>query len=384
MPPFSIITRSEIMEANACDAGHLDSNVLLPPRKRLLACMKKQNGDVNGNGNGNGNGNSYLPSSSSSMINFNTRINNLLSAHLSDDNPSQEEIVEASRAAAEVAVKIAIAARAVAQEKALIATMAMAAAKKALELVAAIDEQEPSSSSGEQESKKNKTKKRVEVQMLYDNKKPRVENDKTSDEELARQLHQVINSSPRISKYGSAPDLKDYEHKRLKIPTVSENGRNGDQSVVAEENSPSSSDRNKLISERVTHIVDVDETANKISKVDISESKNGDSHKTHSKVNLGEDDSSTLGRKRGRMKQKKLPLSICHDRDQLNPKEGRRRKSSELVNENIGKVTTSKDKSLLSVGPSANGVIPIERNSLWKCQSFKAAARLKQNKAMQS
>ncbi|KVH88231.1 hypothetical protein Ccrd_024362 [Cynara cardunculus var. scolymus] len=371
------------MEANTCDAGHLDSNVLLPPRKRLLACMKKQNGDVSGNGNGNVNGNSYLPSTSSPMINFNTRINNMLSAHLSDDNPSQEEIVEAARSAAEVAVKIAIAARAAAQEKAVIATMAMAAAKKALELVAAIDEQETSSSS-EQQLKKNKTKKRVEVQMLYDNKKPRVENDKTSDEELARQLHQVINSSPRISKYGSAPDLKDYEHKRLKIPTISENGRNNDQSVVAEENSPSSSNRNKLICERVAHIVDVDVNATKISKVDISESENGDSRRIHSKVKFGEDDSSTLGRKRGRMKQKKLPLSICHDRDQLNPKEDRRWRSSELVDKNIGKVTTAKDKSLLSVGPSANSVMPIERSSLWKCQSFKAAARLKQNKTMQS
>ncbi|CAI9298970.1 unnamed protein product [Lactuca saligna] len=195
------------------EANHLDSNVLLPPRKRLLACMKSRNG----NGNSDSNSNSNPPSTSNPMNEFGTRLNNLLSVHQNDNNLSQLKIVEASRSAAEVASKIAIAARALAEKKAVMAAIAMAAAKKALELVAAINEQETSSST----SKKNKRKKHVDVQMLYDNNKnSSVENGKTSDEELARQLHHVINRSPRIPK-------------KLKIPLPSENGRiNEDENLI--------------------------------------------------------------------------------------------------------------------------------------------------------
>ncbi|KAI3515029.1 hypothetical protein L1887_13778 [Cichorium endivia] len=196
--------------------------------------MKHQN--RNGNDDSNSNSNSNPPST--------------LSLHLSDDNNlSQLEIVKASQSAAEVAAKIAIAARAVAEKKAVIAAMAMAAAKKALELVATLDEQDTSSST----PKKNKRKKHVAVQMLYDNKNP--ENEKTSDEELARQLHHVINRSPRIPK-------------KLKTLISSENG-----------------------------------------------GINNDKEKIPSGINK-------------RMKQKKLPLSICHDRVQLSPNEEHKDRNS--------------------------------------------------------
>lgn len=337
------------MEANVCDVNHLDSDVLLPPRKRLLACLKKQNGD------GNGNGNSYSPSTCSSLNALDTRISYLLRAHLSNDNPSQEEIVAASRSAAEVAVKAAMAARATAEEKAVIAAKAMAAAKKALEFVATIDDQEISSSA-EQQLKKNKTKKQVEVQVLYNNKKPRLENGKTNDEELARQLHQAINSSPRISKGGLPSDVKSHKHKKLKIS--SENGRINNGSIVGEGISPSS-DRGSKPLERVTSVGKEVENASK-SKVE-----NGNAERIQSKAKSSEEDIAILGRKRGRMKQKKLPLSICHDRDQATPKEDHNSRSS------------------FSVGPSANGGMAVEPNSSWKCQAFKAPACVKQNKVMQ-
>ncbi|CAI9276391.1 unnamed protein product [Lactuca saligna] len=119
--------------------------------KRLLACLKKQNGDINGSPNS--------PSTCTPLSKLDTRISYLLRAHLSTDNPSQEEIVAASRSAAEVAVKVAMAARAAAEEKAVIASKAMAAAKKALELVAIVDDQNqetPSSPEQDSNSKKNK------------------------------------------------------------------------------------------------------------------------------------------------------------------------------------------------------------------------------------
>ncbi|KAI3813675.1 hypothetical protein L1987_18404 [Smallanthus sonchifolius] len=304
------------MEGNVCGVNHLDSDVLLPPRKRLLACLKKQNSYVKANSNS--------PSTCKSLDQLDARISCLLKAHLSSDNPSQEEIVAASRAAAEVAVKAAMVARAAAREKAAIAAKAMAAAKKALELVANVDDGQEISSSAERELKDSKTKKQVDVQMLYDNKKPWLENGKTDDEELARKLHQAINSSPRISKCGVSSDVKNNKHKKLK---TSENGRISNDSIVGEEV--------------------VNTTKSKL--------ENG------SKAKCGNDDVTTFGKKRGRMKQKKLPLSICHYRDQANPKED---------------VTC---RSPLSVGPTSAS----ERGPLWKCQAFKAPACVKQNKVMQ-
>ncbi|XP_076936259.1 uncharacterized protein LOC143603318 [Bidens hawaiensis] len=305
------------MEGNVCDVNHLDSNVLLPPRKRLLACLKKQNSDVNVSQNLNS------PSECNSLDLIDTRIGYLLKPHLSNDNPSQEEIVEASRTAAEVAAKVAMVARAAAQQKAVIAARAMAAAKKALELVGNGDDGVEMPSFAEQ-LKKNKAKKQADVQMLYDNdnNKPGFEsnnintnNNKTNDEELARKLHHTINSSPRISKSGS--DIKKLKHKELK---TFEDGR-------------------------VSSAKDVE---------NITKSNVGNG----SKVKAGDDDV-TIGRKRGRMKQKKLPLSVCHDKDQANPKE-------------------DVSKSPSSLGPAAS-----ERGLLWKFQAFKAHACVKRNKVMQ-
>jgi hypothetical protein len=36
------------MDANICDVNHLDADVLLPPRKRLLAGLKKQSSEADG------------------------------------------------------------------------------------------------------------------------------------------------------------------------------------------------------------------------------------------------------------------------------------------------------------------------------------------------
>ncbi|XP_076894738.1 uncharacterized protein LOC143547127 [Bidens hawaiensis] len=310
------------MEGNVFGVNHLDSDVLLPPRKRLLACLKKQNSDMNVSQNPNLILSS--PSECNSLDLIDTRIGYLLKPHLSNNNPSQEEIVEASRTAAEVAAKVAMVARAAAQEKAVIAARAMAAAKKALELVGNGDDGVEMRSFAEQ-LKKNKAKKQVDVQMLYDNdnNKPGFEinnintnNHKTNDEELARKLHQTINSSPRISKSG-ASDVKKHKHKKLKT----------------------------LEDGRVSN-------AKEVENVTKSNVGNG------SKVKAGDDDV-TISRKRGRMKQKKLPLSICHDKDQANPKE-------------------DVSKSPSSLGPAAS-----ERGPLWKFQAFKAHACVKRNKVMQ-
>lgn len=359
------------MEANICDVNHLDADVLLPPRKRLLAGLKKQNSD----------GNSYMPSTSSSLNEYDDRLNKLLRSHLNNDNLSEEEIVEASRSAAEAALKVAEAARAAADEKAIIAAKAVAAAKSALELVANVSED---TASNERYLKKNKLKKHVQVQMLYsNNNKNRSENCKT-DEELARTLHRAINSSPRISKHCSPSDLKSHKHKRLKSLAFSEmmpdsNPSTSNGNIVAGEVDGGSSN------EKEANMVKVDESTKTFNKADTSKMENAEAERINSKEKYGEEDTSSLGRKRGRMKQKKLPLSICNFRDQENPKEEVKYRSSRLSEEDTGKAAAATKKPLFSVGPSGNGVMPVERTtSLWKCQSFKAPTCVKQNKVVQS
>lgn len=349
------------MEANVRDINHLDSDVLLPPRKRLLAVLKKQNCD----------GNSYMPSTSCNLSEFDTRLNNLLRSHLHNPNLSNDEIVAASRSAAEAAVNVAVAARTVAEEKAVIAAKAMAAAKSALELVANVSE--------ERYLRKNKLKKHVPVKMLYNKKKG------NTDEELARKLHQAINSSPRISKNSPTSDLKNYKHKRLKnLPHEETRVPNG---VIV----PCMSNGNGVVGEvdsedsvQESYMVRVDENTSKFNKADRRKMENEEPVTSHSKRKIGEEleDTFGLGRKRGRIKQKKLPLSICNFRDQTNPKEDPKFRSL-MTEESVSKATSG-NKQFFSVGTSGDSVKPVERKSLWKCQSLKAPACVKQNKVLQS
>ncbi|XP_052195032.1 uncharacterized protein LOC127803064 [Diospyros lotus] len=365
------------MDANLCDINHLDSDVLLPPRKRLLAGLKKQNFD----------GNSHQPSSSGTLTQFDAHLKNLLRSHLNNPNISPEEIVKSSRSAAEAAIKAAEAARAAAEEKAAIAAKAVATAKSALELVANVSEEAPSK---ERYLKKNKMKKHVPVRMLY-NKHQRVENCRT-DEELARKLHRAMNSSPRISKNSSTSELKTNKNKRLKGLSTLERARVSNGAMVHERNIASRTNGNGVIDKvglgvsiQEGYVVRVDENTSESFKPDRSKIDNGEAETGHSKERMLEssDDTCSIGRKRGRIKQKKLPLSICTFRDRANPKEDPKSKSSPPTEENTAKPTSS-NMPLFSVGPPRDGVRPVETAPLWKCQAFKAPTCVKQNKVMQS
>ncbi|XP_075513283.1 uncharacterized protein LOC142548690 [Primulina tabacum] len=187
---------------NACDVTNLDADALLPPRKRLLAGLKRQNSDVNF---------PILSASTISGSEFDAHLNRLLSSRLSDPNTTNEEIVEASTRAATEAATIAGIARANAEDKAAKAAKAVAAAKSALELVATLSEE---ASKKEHRLKKNKLKKHIPVESLYSKNKGKT--NCRADEELARNLHRSINSSPRISKSLPSSDAKTHKPKRLK------------------------------------------------------------------------------------------------------------------------------------------------------------------------
>lgn len=175
------------MEANGCYVKQVDAGVLLPPRKRLLAGLKKQNSDTKAAWHVSS---TAAPSSSSSSA-FDTHLNSLLSVH-SNPNLLPEEILEASRSAALAAAKIAKAARAAAEEKAAVAAKAVAAAKSALDVVASFSNE---GNHNEMSLKRIKLKKRVPVHSLY--KRNRLIANCKTDEELARRRHRVMNSSSR-------------------------------------------------------------------------------------------------------------------------------------------------------------------------------------------
>ncbi|KAG2323309.1 hypothetical protein Bca4012_058796 [Brassica carinata] len=251
---------------NACDA-----DTLLPPRKRLLAGFKKQNS--NGSSS-----TSYSDgsSSSSASTDVQTHLDNLLTSQLNDDNHgrSPEELAQASKATAALAVKIAKAARAAANEKAFIASKAVAAAKSALELFASFPAKERS-------PRKNKQKKHVPVHVLYSKG--------VADEDLVRRLNRAIDNSPRI--------LTGSRNKKQKsVASTMYDGHD----VAGVVDSDTSTDD------------EIDGT--RVNKKVLLCDGNALKEKT------GEGSSSSLGKKRGRVKLKKLALSMCASKDQENGK----------------------------------------------------------------
>ncbi|PAN22243.1 hypothetical protein PAHAL_4G005600 [Panicum hallii] len=172
-----------------------DLNTHLPPRKRLLAGLRTAATACDAA--------DPLPSPLASG-DLAARLREMaLAANASGSSP--EEMIEAARAAAEAAADAAAAARAAAAEKAAVAAKARAAARAAMEFLDSFS-RTGASRNGLQFKVKSR-KKHVQVKMLYrpngtlgDAPKPRRR--KQSDEEIARNLHRAMNSSPRISHTG--------------------------------------------------------------------------------------------------------------------------------------------------------------------------------------
>ncbi|KAJ1260846.1 hypothetical protein BS78_10G263900 [Paspalum vaginatum] len=189
-----------------------DLNTHLPPRKRLLAGLRTAAPACDAAEP------ELLPSPLASG-DLAARLRDMaLAANASASSP--EEMIEVARAAAAAAADAAVAARAAAAEKAAVAAKARAAARAAMEFLDSFSRAGAASRNGLQFKVKSR-KKHVQVKMLYrpngtagDAPKPRRR--KQSDEEIARNLHRAMNSSPRISPTGppkrpriTAGDAKD-------------------------------------------------------------------------------------------------------------------------------------------------------------------------------
>ncbi|RDX87166.1 hypothetical protein CR513_31402, partial [Mucuna pruriens] len=364
---------------NVCDVNHLDADVLLPPRKRLLAGLKKQSSD----GDAVASPSLVVAScvtvseaaSSSYPSEFEARLKNLLSSNSNNPNLTPEEVVEASKAAAVAAARAAKAARAAAEEKAEVAAKAVAAAKRALDLVASFSEDAVSSK--ERNLKKNKLKKHLPVHLLYKKYQP-IENCGT-DEELARKLHRAMNSSPRISKNSPNSESKGSKHKKPKTSSSFEITEVSDARMAFGQDCLSLNNGHavmgKVDSEGSIQEVCSSKEDKKGFRYDRSsqmEIDNGEAESSQSKEkNL--EDLSSIGRKRGRVKLKKLPLSICSSKDRAYTKEGVRGRSTPLTEMNTSNHPVV-NIPLFPMEPSTDRVMPIEAASTCKCQEFKAPA----------
>lgn len=373
------------MDANTCNTNHSNTDALLPPRKRLLAGLKRQNSDLHPPVS--------LPLSSEGAENEKDCLIGVYKFRFNNSNLSNEGIVEASRAAAVEAAEAAVAARINAEEKAAKAVKAVALAKSALELVAAL-------SSNEESPKKNKMKKHVPLEALYNNRKDSISC--RMDEVLARKLHQAINSSPRILKNSSGADLKDHSHKKLKHTAM----LNGVAPMVVNLSSTTSSNGNHVDIEKVHTECPLKTTNSIVPNLNGSNHDQGKQRKLDngeesepgrsnamkmekSKVELilsnGKFTESleSNGKKRGKLKQKKLPLSICsfRDRSNLSLNEEPKHQGKSKLEDNAARTLEGKQGSF-PTGNSGNVLVPVERTSMWKCQSLKAPSCV--NKVMQS
>lgn len=266
-----------------------DINTRLPPRKRLLAGLKKEGCDCD-----------FSPPVPLISSDLNSRLRDIINSTTS----SPEEIIEATKSVALATAEVAAAAKATAMEKAAAAVKARTAAKNALELLDYVSRSETARKGHPAKTKSRK--KHVEVKLLYTNNQP--VGSQETDEELARQLHQAMNSSPRIS-YN--------KQKKLRFSGKEEVPNGG---VVCNGNSPVPCDK-------VDHLNNghsIDRLEKKIvvcSKDDLFEREEEESGFPLEKHPHGSKDRGIAGSRKVKIKRKKLPLSQCNVRDQGESKE---------------------------------------------------------------
>ncbi|XP_077217216.1 uncharacterized protein LOC143851617 [Tasmannia lanceolata] len=351
------------MEGNGSVINHLESDVdvRLPPRKRLLAGLKKQNCES--------------VSSSSYSSEFGAQLRDLLSVDSKNAHLSVEQVVEASRSAALDAAKVAAAAKATAMEKATVAAKTAADAKSALELVASIAENKT--------RRKNKPKKHVPIKLFYKGRR-RIENH-DSDEQLAHRLHRSMNSSPRISKSSINSNSKVYSRENRREPPVLEKAKVSNEGLVCEGSPPSICDTavnggDVECLEPITNVVSSHKLENKsfmCAETDYFGKEKVPGERDHEIKNSTRKRHSELeargvnSGKKARIKQKKMSLSLCSKRDREKPKDKLDSEGFPSTAEPKSKCTVE-NTPLFAVEPPSEGDLEVETIPKWKCNEFTA------------
>ncbi|XP_074592510.1 uncharacterized protein LOC141848385 [Curcuma longa] len=153
----------------------------LPPRKRLLVELRKENSEFN-----------FLPPVPLVLGDFDVRLRDVVNS----PGSTPEKIIEVSKSVALAAFEIAVAARNNAIEKAAAATKAKADAKNALLFLDLITMKRKSRKICANQNKVSK--KQMPIKFLYQTSHPTGSHE--TDEELAKKVHRTMNnSSPTIS-----------------------------------------------------------------------------------------------------------------------------------------------------------------------------------------
>lgn len=317
-----------------------DLNTRLPPRKRLLAGLKKEGSDCDF---------SFPVSLISSDLS--ARIRDIINS----TTYSPDEIIEATKSVASAAAEVAAAARVTAMEKAAAAVKARTAAKNALELLDSISRSEAARKDCPTKSKTRK--KHVAVKLLYSDKQP-VGNRET-DEELARRLHRAMNSSPRIS---NSKQKKLHGSGKEKV-------QNG--GAACNGNSPFSGDKVAQLNNGYS----IDKLEEKIvvcSKDDLFEREEGESGCHLERHHHGSKDRRIAGGRKAKIKRKKLPLSQCNVRDRGETEETLSSVDHSLTGESeldhVERQTSSNNAK-----HSDDGHLSMKITSTWTCKKLKVS-----------
>lgn len=310
------------METEVPQADPVDYDSLLPPRKRLLAGMKRQNCECS------------PPISDELVGHFHCLLNS--------SKLSPEDIVETVRSAALTAAEAAAAARATATEKAIAAKKAKAFARSVLELVASV--------SGDEYRRKirrrRKTKKKhIPVELLYKTRHP-------MDEELARRLHRTMNSSTRISR------------KLKNMGEASRRTRENEGGIIYDENSTS------LVEDHSESSRDSSEKLRGRIVTDFRDQHQGKVAEDWEILSSHRCMGNAFGHeRRGTNKPKRLPQSQCCPRVSEDPGEVTQSKGNPLSGE--PKYDTIKNMYLPAEKQSDEGELLSEATSVRRCNKFK-------------
>ncbi|CAL9047885.1 uncharacterized protein LOC135583632 [Musa acuminata AAA Group] len=329
-----------------------DVNTHLPPRKRLLAELKRENSDFD-----------FLP-----PVPF---VSGDLGARLRDvvNSPSStpEEIIEVSKSVALAAADAAAAARNIATEKEAAAAKAKAAAKSALLFLDSITTSRRSRKGCLTKAKGRK--KQIPTELLDKTGHP--SGSQETDEELARKLHRAMNSSPRIS--------------NNKLKNIHNFGKEVlyDGGAVCNLKSPTLQEENTTMGNKCFK----DASGEKIvvcSEADMSEREDEESNYCMEKQQKVSKFRVTAGGRKVKIKQKKLLLNQYDVRDQA---ELNKLPSYANCHSFMRKSKLDSSESYMSsddAKPSNYGAVSMKITSAWKPKKINVSQSSSDSKILQA
>ncbi|KAG6537054.1 hypothetical protein ZIOFF_002132 [Zingiber officinale] len=309
-----------------------NANNFLPPRKRLLAELRRENSEFD-----------YLPPVPFVSGDLGARLRDIINSP--DSTP--EKILEVSESVALAATEIAVVARKTAIEKAAAATKAKSDAKDALLFLDSITMNRKCRKVCSNKIKMRK--KHIPIKLLYKTYHP--SGSLVTHEELTRKMHHAMNSSSIISNHRE----KLIQNSGQEVPCNSEDVYNETAHDCNAESITSNYSEGKTVV---------------CSKADNFEEEEDFCHRMKKQQN--ELFRSVAGSRKVRVKQKKLLLSQCNLRDIVEPpkKISPSENLSFKKESNLDSAESNMSSDDTEVVP--DGGVSMKITSAWKCKKIRA------------